>query len=102
MELLTHLWHEMGPGQQEEQRSQSNSVAFHCGVFSPHFVQCLCRIFGNEFLQPDGRPQAQGRGRLCSPHLTRQTAKCKVTVEWLRREGEETGGGGRKAGKLLS
>lgn len=33
--------------------------------------------------QKDGGPQALARRRLCSPHPTGQTAKCKVTVEWL-------------------
>lgn len=36
-------------------------VAFQCGVFSPRFVRCLCGIFGNEFLQPEGGPGAPGR-----------------------------------------
>ena len=35
VEMLTCLWPEMGPGQHEEQRSQSHSVAFHHGVLSP-------------------------------------------------------------------
>ena len=35
VEMLIRLWPEMGPGQHEEQRSQSHSAAFHCGVLSP-------------------------------------------------------------------
>lgn len=45
VEPLTRLWLEMGLGQQEKQKSQSNRVAFHCGVFSPHFVQCLSNLW---------------------------------------------------------
>lgn len=81
-EPLTHLRLEMGLRQQEEQKSQSNGVAFHCGVSSPHFLRCLCRIFGNEFLQLDSGPWALSEWgtELSPPHQAEGKVRSSLGV----------------------
>lgn len=81
----------MEVGQQEEPKSQGNGVASHRGVLSPHVVQYLRGIFGNEFPQPDGGPRAPGKGRagLSPPHQAEGKVRRHCGAAGGGQEGEE-------------
>lgn len=88
VELLMYLWLEIELGQQEEQ-----NIALWHGFslrgFIITFVQCLCGIFGNEFLQLDRGPQALGKGKalLSPPCQAEGKVHSHRAVAWGGQEG---------------